>query len=220
MVPNCSLNCAKQCAAEALQVIGEEKALDEILDIIKKDAEYYRNSGGGVTLSGGEPLYQPKFLFRFLKRCKEENLHVVVETCGHVKWDCIKHVLPYVDLFYYDVKLLDNQHHEEYTRVTNNLILSNLRKLVENGYRNIVIRVPIIPTVNDNMTFLSDLAQFMKELSLKEAHLLPYHRLGEKKYEQLGFTYTLKNINPPDSESLEKLKAYLESHGLIVKIGG
>ncbi len=220
VVPNCSLSCVKNCVAQAIQLIGKKMPINEILNIVKKDALYYENSGGGITISGGEPFYQPEFLADFLKKCKDEKIHAVIETCGHAKWDYFEKILPNVDLLYYDIKLLNSDEHEKYTGVTNDVILSNLKKLVKNKFKNIVIRVPIVSNINDNMNFFSKLAELMKKLALLEIHILPYHRLAEKKYERLGMNYELKNIPLTEKKKIQEFKLFLESKGLIVKIGG
>jgi pyruvate formate lyase activating enzyme len=220
MIPNCSLECVKNCVAQAIQLIGEKRSINEVLNIVKKDTAYYKNSEGGVTISGGEPFYQPEFLEAFLKRCKEEKIHTVIETCGNVKWEYLKKILPLIGLLYYDIKLLNREEHKKYTGVNNDIILSNLKKITESDFKNIVIRVPTVPSINDNMIFFSELSKLMKELNLLQVHILPYHRLAERKYEQLGIDYELKNIPHITDKKIEEFKQFLESKGLTVKIGG
>ena len=220
VVPKCSLGCVGVCEAEAIQLIGEKMTITDILDTVKKDNKYYINSGGGVTISGGEPFYQPEFLQALLKKCKEEEgIHTVVETCGYVKWEFLEEILPYIDLFYYDIKILNRNEHKKYTGKQNDLILSNLKRIKISGAP-IIIRVPIIPTVNDFSEFISELARFVKDLSILEVHLLPYHRLAEKKYERLELKYKLENIAPLEDKKLEDFKKILESEGITVKIRG
>ena len=202
------------------KIIGRDVAVEEILEEIKKDFTYYRRSGGGVTLSGGEALLQPEFATELLKACQDYGINTAIETSGFASFDVIKQYLPYIDHLLMDIKHIDSKKHEEFTGNPNNLILENARKIAETG-ANLIIRVPVIPTFNDTKEEIRSIAAFVKTLTgVKEIHLLPYHRLGQDKYEGLGRKYTLSDVVPPDNEYMRMLQETVEDTGLICQIGG
>lgn len=202
------------------KIIGRDVTVEEVMKEIIKDMPYYRRSGGGVTLSGGEALCQPEFAVALLKTCKEYGIHTAMESTGMVDFNIISKYLPYLDLYLMDIKHMNSKKHEEFTTKSNNLILENARKIAESE-TNLIIRIPVIPTFNHTKDEIKDIANFAKTLSgVKEVHLLPYHRLGLDKYEGLGRNYTLSHIEPLSNEYMEELLEAAKTSGLQCQIGG
>lgn len=203
--------CVEYCYAEATVMQGKVASVEEVIEEVKKDMPFYENSGGGVTLSGGEPTMQPEFCLALLQESKKAGMHTALDTSGYVKWEIFKEILKYVDLVLYDIKHIDPVKHKEYTGLSNELILSNLRKIDELG-NPVEIRMPTIPGLNDSEDNLTAMAQFLSEIkSVQRIRLLPYHRLGEGKYERLEMDYKLKDLKPPDKARMEQLVEFLKS---------
>ena len=202
----CSLcgNCTIYCPKDAREICGKEYTADELLKIILKDKDFYRTSGGGVTFSGGECMLQIEFLTEILRACKENGIHTAVDTAGHVPYEYFEKILPYTDLFLYDVKCFDSEKHKKYTGVGNALILENL-KILLGACKPIWVRIPIVPTVNDTKEEMQAIRAFLDAHGRPEKiELLPYHAMGEHKYEALG-----KEASPfavPTEESLASLR--------------
>jgi len=229
----CFMRCAWCCNPESqrreiepliekdkVKTVGYDVTVADIMPEILSDLPYYRRSGGGVTLSGGEVLCQADFARELLKACKEEGLHTAVESAASAPFAEIEKILPYVDLYLMDIKHLDSQKHKEYTAVGNERILENARKIAESGVE-LIIRTPVIPTFNDTAEEIKEISRFAASLpGVKEHHLLPYHRLGSDKYVGLGRNYALKEIEPPTKEKMEYLLSVAEASGLKCKIGG
>jgi pyruvate formate lyase activating enzyme len=212
-------DCVRECYSEALQIIGREMGVEELVKEIEKDKGFYLESGGGVTFSGGEPFSQPAFLNEMLMACKSRNIHTAIDTCGYVSWDTIKKTIPYVDLFLYDIKLMDERKHKEFTGVSNRLILSNLQKLVKT--HQVILRVPLIPHINDGLDSIERLAEFLLKLrKIKKIDLLPYHKLGVSKYELLDRKYALEDITPLPRKPINNALKSLAKFGFDVNIGG
>jgi len=212
-------DCVKECYAEALQFVGREMSVEELLREIEKDMDFYLESGGGVTFSGGEPFSHPEFLYEVLVACKGRNLHTAVDTCGYVSWDILKKVSPYVDLFLYDIKLVDEKKHRKLTGVSNKLILSNLEKLVKT--HQVIVRMPLIPQVNDDEDNIRGTGEFLSKLRrIQGINLLPYHRLGISKYERTNKKYAIKDITPPPQERINDVVKALERFGFELNVGG
>lgn len=209
------LACVAACPAGALSKSGETRSVEEILQVILRDKDYYETSGGGVTFSGGEPMLQVDFLEQMLMRCKEAGLHTAVDTAGNVEFTALKRILPYVDLFLFDVKMADSEKHKQATGVGNERILENLKRLGEHGVR-IWVRTPVIASVHTRED-LEAIAKLLQEVQgIERAELLPYHKYGVKKYEQLGMPYTLGEDTPDEQtmEAYRKLMAgYCSAYG-------
>jgi pyruvate formate lyase activating enzyme len=214
--------CAERCPGEALNILGRWVTVDEVLAEVARDALYFEASGGGLTLSGGEPLAQPEFAAELLRRyrCEEKGRHAAVETCGHVEWPVLEAIAADVDLFLYDLKHMDPAEHRRLTGQDNRLILENARRLAASGSA-LVIRLPLIPGVNDGRENLEATAEFALSLpGVERIDILPYHRLGEPKYPRLEKAYALAGRPPATPEQVSRAKAVLEHRGLNVHIGG
>jgi pyruvate formate lyase activating enzyme len=211
-------DCVETCYAEALKMIGEELGADELIAEVSRDRPFYEDSGGGVTLSGGEPLLQIDFAEEFCSRCREEGLSVVVETCGAVPFDSFRRILPFVDLFLFDVKAIDPSLHKTWTGANNQTILSNLERLADSGVP-IVPRVPVIPSYTALPSNLNQIADRL-EGSFPEVHVLPYHRWGESKKEMIDSPQPPLHLDPPSREDMESAKEIFERRGISVSIGG
>jgi len=197
-------------------VVGKQVSVDEVVREVARDSIFYRNSGGGVTISGGEPTAQPEFVRELARSCRQGGFHVALETSGYTTWVNMKSVTESVDIVLYDIKHMNEELHREFTGVSNQLILENARRLALKKIP-MIIRVPVIPGYNDseqNMKETAELARELQAVSLIE--LLPYHRLGQQKYERLGWEYQCK-ASPPTREHMEKLRKIIESSGISAK---
>jgi len=212
--------CAEVCYARALTIIGRTYTVEEVIAEVKKDIMFYRRSGGGVTVSGGEPLAQPEFLEALLRGLRSENVHIAIETTGYAREEVIRKIFPLIDLILYDIKHMDSEKHRKYTGVGNERIHHNARVAAGLGIP-IIIRVPVIPGYNDSEANIRATVLFAQELGgVREFHLLPYHRLGQSKYRKLGRKYLLEGVKPPSQQQIEQLAKMVESYGLKCRIGG
>jgi len=196
--------------------MGKLMTVDEVLEVVKKDTLFYRNSGGGVTASGGEPAYQPVFLKALLTRCQEAGLHTALDTCGYVDWKTLADILEHVDLVLYDVKHMDSEEHRRLTGVGNKLILQNLERMAK--YKSVIIRIPLIPGYNDSETNIRATAEFLSRIGVLRVDIAPYHQLGVGKYERLGEVYALSHVAACTDEQTERSKHLLELYGLEVAL--
>ena len=202
------------------KTIGRDVTVGEVLDEVLKDRPYYRRSGGGITLSGGESLWQPEFAEVLLTACHESGINTAIETTGFAEPAVIERLLPQLDLVLMDIKHTDSRKHEEFTTRPNERILQNARLIAEKA-RQLIIRVPTIPGFNDTEEEIGAIAAFAAGLPhVNELHLLPYHRMGRDKYDGLGRPYLMGEVPPPSAEHMEQLKRVAERHGLTVHIGG
>lgn len=189
---------AEDCLGKARIIYGREVSVDELVPILLEDRDFYENSGGGVTLSGGECLIRADFCAQLLKRMKEEGINTAIDTCGYVTWDSFEKVLPFTDTFLYDLKAVDGEVHKRCTGVSNELIIENLRRLDRLG-ASIEIRIPFVPGYNDEE--IEKMAELLSSLSsVKRVRVLPYHNLAGSKYEALGMVNTLPDRLPTDKE--------------------
>lgn len=212
--------CVSSCYAEAREVAGREMSVEEVLAVVGRDAPFYRESGGGMTLSGGEPLQQPEFAAALLRAAKRRGLDTALDTCGHTVWDVVERVRRDVDLFLYDLKMVDEARHRRFTGATNRRVLANLRALSRLGHR-ILLRVPVIPGINDDDASLRALASFAAGLPhLAGVDLLPYHRIGVEKYVRLDRPYRLPDTDAPTRERMGRITALLAAEGLPVAVRG
>jgi len=203
------------------QKVGKLSSVPELMTEILKDIQFFNQSGGGVTFSGGEPLYQSEFLLDQIKLCKQNGLHVTIDTSGLCKTDKLDEICKYTDLFLYDIKFINPELHFEYTGVYNNLIIENFDYLLKNK-ANVIIRVPIIPGINDTSECISDLKQFIlaRVNQITEIHFLPFHNIGASKYDRFKKDYSLKELKSQSANDLIYLKDEFELLDFNVKIGG
>lgn len=204
------------------QIIGRDVTVEEILLVVKKDRPYYRRSGGGLTLSGGESLCQPEFARDLLRGAKAAGISTAMESMGAVPYEVIEMILPYLDTYLLDIKHINAAKHKEFTGRSNELMLENARKIAASNQTELIIRVPVIPTFNETPEEIKDIAFFANQLpGVERICLLPYHRLGQDKYEGLGRAYLMRDILPPANEYMESLKQIVEaSTALKCQIGG
>jgi pyruvate formate lyase activating enzyme len=202
---NCG-DCAAVCPPKALELCGQPRGVDEVLDIVLKDRRYYEKSGGGMTVSGGEPLSQHEFAFALLSAAKQAGLNTALDTTGFAKWELIEKMIPVCDLFLYDMKHIDSDKHRQATGVPNEIILDNLQKLAANG-ADIQIRIPTIPQFNDDVGTQTRMAKFIKGLgnAVSMVQLLPYHALGEAKYGKIFWKQTIFEATVPSDAKMQKL---------------
>ena len=231
----CVLRCRWCCNPESqeyevqtMKVQGEEKLIGrdvtvrEMIELVEKDRPYYYRSGGGLTLSGGECLCQPEFSRDLLRAAKERGINTGIESMACAEYGRIEQLLPYLDLYLMDIKHTNPAKHKEFTGRSNELMLENARKTALSGQTKLVIRVPVIPTFNDTVEEIQDIARFAATLpGVDKIHLLPYHRLGQDKYEGLGRDYLMDGIEPPSVEHMDTLKRAVHAVcNLDCQIGG
>ena len=212
--------CVLSCYYKARELSARAYSVRALLEEIEKDSVVFRNSGGGVTLSGGEPMIHPAYAAELLARCRSKGIHTAVETCGAVSWRNFEQVLPFVELFLYDLKLIDSEKHEHWTGVSNRLILENATRLAELGKR-IIARVPLIRQVNDDDEEFTSIARFAAGLkNAGELHILPFHQVGSSKYELVGREYGMQDVPEENDLRIERCKQIAEGLGLRVSVGG
>jgi pyruvate formate lyase activating enzyme len=203
----------------ALEMAGEWMTVEQIMDVVRRDTVYYKNSGGGVTFSGGEALAQPEFLTACLERCRDEGIHTAVDTSGFAPWSVFEMILPHTDLFLYDLKQMDSHRHEQMTGVGNGVILKNLRGIDGRG-KPIWVRVPLIPGYNDSIENLRQVSEFTKALThVEKVSLLPYNGAAGAKYSFMGRKYALEHLDGQKNQENAHLTKLFSSVGLEVELG-
>ncbi len=229
----CALRCRWCCNPESQKfeiqsmlqngkekIVGKDVTVKDVLEIVKQDMPYYRRSGGGMTLSGGEMLCQSDFAYALLRCAKESSINTAVETTGFAPYEKIEKLLPYIDTVLMDIKHTDSIKHKEFTTQSNELILENAAKIAKKA-KKLIIRVPVIPGFNDTEAEISAISEFASGLDgVNEINLLPYHSFGRDKYEGLGRDYLMGDVPSPTDEHMQKLKSVAEKYGLNCKIGG
>ena len=217
-------DCVSVCPNDALKMTGEKWNVKDIVELISKDMAFYRRSGGGVTLSGGEPLSQPKFAYQILRECYKLNIHTAIETCGFAAQEHYKKILSFTNLFLFDIKHLDKNIHRKLTGVTNENILKNLFWLATQ-HANIILRLPLIPEMNMEDEEVIEIAKLALDLKINEIHLMPFHQMGKDKYRYLGRNYLLSEkkdlrLLPCGKQVIQKVENLLVQKGINVFIGG
>lgn len=211
--------CVDECFYGARELFGKVMETDELFEKIMDDKRFYEESGGGVTFSGGEPFLQGDFLQAVLKRCCENTISTAIESCGFVQWGNIEKSLPYLDLIYFDIKHLDPQKHQLHTGQSNDRILANLNKIDAYG-KKIIIRTPFIPGINGDTESIQKIMEYVSKLkSVDHMEILPYHRLGNMKYQALGRKYGLEELEPVKKTDLGRFVELGEKIGVKVSIG-
>lgn len=220
---NC-LACYDACPSDAIKQWGKKMSVEECMVEIRKDIGYYEKSGGGITVSGGEPLLQSDFVRDLFMAAKNENIHTCVETCAHIKWSEIEKVLPYTDLVITDIKHMDSEMHKSKTGVANDLILENIKKIAEQD-KEIILRIPIIPLVNDNLINAKNTADFIIDKlngKVRTLQLLSFMRLGEEKYASLDMEYKMSDVKVKRKafqKNIEVIAEYFNSRGINCMVG-
>lgn len=231
----CSLRCRWCCNPESQsfdietmmiqgkpKTIGKDVTVEEVMKTVEKDRQYYRRSGGGLTLSGGESLLQPEFARSLLRAAYCRGLNTAMESMGDADYRVIEDILPYLDQYLLDIKHTNSEKHRRFTGKVNIRMLDNAKRIAESGKTELIIRIPVIPGFNETESEIADIAEFAEKLSgVKRIHILPYHRLGMDKYGGLGRTYTMPEVSPPSNEYMEKLKKLItDNTRLECRIGG
>lgn len=213
---DCGL-CASECYSRAIKSMGEEKSTKEVFDVINEDAVFYANSGGGYTLSGGEPLFYADFCLELTNLCTQAGFHGAIETSGYGDTEKFKELCGKLDVIFFDVKHMDPEKHKELTGVSNDLILSNLKE-IQSTSKEVIIRTPLIPGINDDMENIEATAKLCLDLEkVSTWELLPYHKLGEHKYMSLGENYELEEVLPPKKDEIAK---YVDAANSILSTKG
>lgn len=212
--------CMDYCINNAREKVGKYYNIDNLMNEIEKDKMFYEESGGGVTLSGGEVMTQDmSYILQILKKCKRLGYSVNIDTCGHAPLENFEKVLPYVDTFLYDIKHMEDDIHKELTGQSNELVLSNLIFLSEKNAK-LNIRMPLVAGINDSDEHMDKVIDFLKSISVTQINLLPYHNTGKSKYKNIDMIYPGDDYAPPSQERLEALKERFRKNNLNAKIGG
>jgi pyruvate formate lyase activating enzyme len=215
------LKCVDACLYGARVVYGKTMTVGEVVDIVKRDMTFYKKSGGGMTLGGGEATFQPAFAEQILKGCKEAGIHTALETCGFTSWDKLSSIIRYVDLLLFDIKNMDSGKHKQFTGVGNEMILENAKK-ASKFVKEMIVRFPLIPDFNDSRENGEAMGRFIAQNmpEVKKIDILPYHSTGESKSLRIGKAYMFKHTSVIDDAKIQEFKGILESFGLKVSIGG
>ncbi|MEW6262996.1 MAG: glycyl-radical enzyme activating protein [Thermodesulfobacteriota bacterium] len=213
---NC-LECARVCPSKAIECTGQYMTVDEVVKKIEDDRIFYKNSNGGMTISGGEALVQAKFTGELFKRCQEKGIHTTLDTTANAPWEDLERILDHVDLALVDIKHLDPEMHKKGTGVGNETILTNAARIAARVRT--WIRIPLIPGYNDSESNIKKVAAFAAALGAEKISVLPYHELGSSKYPKLGRVYTMEGTAPPAEEDVARLGKIIESCGMKVEIG-
>ena len=211
------MRCVDACLYDSLNVCGTEMDVDEVVDEVMRDLDFYKNSRGGVTVSGGEPLMQAQFVANLLQTCKERELHTAIDTTGYVPWERTAHVVEFVDLVLFDVKHLDPNKHEEATGVPNKMILENLARWSRET--TLWLRIPLITGFNDGAEHISEIARLAREIGVEKVSLLPYHEGGKSKAGQLGRAYRFPDVQAPSEDHVKQLQEIVEQAGVPASVG-
>ncbi len=205
-----------------MEDVGKFYTVEDIIDILEKEKVFINQSNGGVTFSGGEPMMQIEFLRETLKACKAMGYHTAVDTSGYSSNENFKSIIPFTDLFLFDIKHLDDVRHVEFTGVSNIRILENYRLLVNSG-KDIMVRIPVVPGMNDDNEHIIKLKQFILATGtgpLKKINLLPYHKTGSSKYKKFNLPYKMGSVKPPSKQEMQQIKELFSETGVKIKIGG
>lgn len=202
--------------------VGKWYSVDQIIEVLDREKIFFKESKGGVTFSGGEPMIQTDFLVDVLKECKKQGYHTAIDTSGYAPAENFLKIIPFTDLFLFDIKHVDDNLHLKYTGVSNTLIINNLKLVAKSG-KEVFVRIPVIPGFNDDSENLNMLKNFLIEIkcsNLKRISLLPYHKIGKAKYIRFGIQYRMNGTEPPSAKRMNEVKEYFSKTGIKVKIGG
>lgn len=216
--------CVRYCPYEAYTIFGKWMTVEELVQEAEKDRPFYRKSGGGITVSGGEPTLQHEYVNEFLKECKNRELDTAIESHGYAQWQIYESLAPFIDLFQIDIKHMDSDLHNKVMGVPNQQVLSNIKDIAFKAGKKIAIRIPLIPGFNDTHENIHAVAEFAKLVNssgnLTMIHILPYHGMGQSKYEFLDRPYSMADTKPPSTDSIQRILQVFESYGLPVQEGG
>jgi len=211
-------DCVDACPHDAMRITGKQMTVDEVFAVLERDADFYEDSGGGITLSGGEVLLQPDFAAAILKRCREAGFHTCVDTSGQGSLEAVRRIIPYTDLFYFDIKHIDPKIHRAQAGRSNEAILRNFQEVAASGVP-LVVRVPVVPGFNDTSDAISDIAEMVATHAPgATVDLLPYHRYGQQKYDMLGLDYELAAAETPSQEFMQAARNIAEARGLPCEV--
>lgn len=215
------MKCVDACRYDALEVVGRPMTIDEVLEEVEQDMLFYQNSGGGMTMSGGEPTMHPEFVGELLVRAREKGIHICLDTNGYCKWEVLKSLAEKSDIILYDLKHLDSDEHKRMTGVPNEIILKNLERLVETGME-VWVRTPILVGYNDSIEYHRKVVEFLKSLPGRIARidLLPFHNWCQDKYGWLGIKWDLKETESTDPATVEMISDFYKENGLNATVGG
>lgn len=213
-------DCEIACPTNNINLVGKEYNVDELTELILKDKVFYKRTNGGVTYSGGEPTVQLDFLIELSKNLKANDINIAIETCGFFNINDFRKLLPYLDIVYFDLKVIDDNLHQNFTGKSNKKIIDNLKKL-KSHFDKIVIRFPLIPDYTDTKQNVEDIIKLLKEIGITRIDILPYHRLGERKYIWLNVKYALAGLDPKLAlDKADEIKKVFKDAGLTAMIGG
>ena len=210
--------CVKSCPSKALIKCGKEYTTEELIASIKDDIPFFKNSGGGVTVSGGEPLLQPAFVYEFLSGCHDLGIDTLLQTSGHGSWEDLKRISKYCSTIYFDIKLLDSEQHKEWTGHINATIHDNLKSLCmdNEGIKKITICIPCIPGINDSIINIEKIIFFVKDMGIKSVRLLPYNNMAGERYSWIDRDFYFKDSQSRNKEYYEELYDIAEKAGLDI----
>jgi len=213
-------NCVEACPNNVMEKIGKERSVEELVEIVLRDKPFYDNSGGGVTITGGEPTMQTNFLLELLKLLKKKGIHTAIETCGYFNEDLIENLVENVDLFLFDIKHINSNIHKDFTGVKNDRILNNFKKLfLKVGNERIIPRIPLIPGVNTDLNTLNETALYLKCLNYSgPIHLMPYNKLAKTKYEKIGMGALYRDMGDLTDHKLIEITKIFEQYSFKVII--
>ncbi len=214
------LECGKVCPSHAIEIAGEYRTVEDVFNVVNQDSSFYSNSGGGVTVSGGEALMQWEFVLELFKKCKRAGFHTALDTTGYCVWENMEKVLGYTDLVLFDIKSADPEAHERITGVSNNMILENLKKASE--MTTVWLRIPLTPGFNNSAENMRATAELAAGINAEKISLLPYHEWGRTKYTRLGRQYMYDGSDTSlaaDSETVTRCMKILKEYGLNVEVG-
>ena len=213
--------CVEACVPDALKVAGEQVPISELLEYVEQDRAFYDQSGGGVTLGGGEVTSQPEAAINLLQACKQEGIHTAIETCGYTKKETILRFAEYVDLFLFDLKHIEPERHFELTGVRNEMILENLEELIMKR-NHVKVRMPMLKGINDSEAEIRGVIEFLKPFrefkNFEGIDLLPYHKLGVNKYVQLGMDYPIEGDPSLDDADLDRIEGWIREYDFPVSV--
>ena len=211
--------CVSACPQDALAIYGSTASVTELFDELSRDIHFYKNSDGGVTASGGEPLMQPKFVSAVFSLCHRLGIPTAIDTCGYVEQSVLSEILPVIDLVLYDLKHMDSATHEKFTGVPNELILENAKAVAAAGVP-LIFRIPLVAAINDSEENIREVCDFSIGLGVADIDLLPFHQYGLSKYAMLGRSDGPVHLKTTGQEHINRLKEIIQTYGLTCKIGG